>query len=180
MLSLLTHDPGPIAWLIVAFYFGAAALAFGARREAGDGRERRFWLCTALLLVLLGLNKQLDLQTFVTDAGRALARHEGWYAIRRPVQATFIVLLAAIAIACIFATWHWLRRSSAAVKAAVAGIVLLVAFVVIRAASFNHMDRWVTRTICGMRTGWWLELLALVVIGASAFAYGNTGRRRPL
>ena len=62
-------------------------------------------------------------------------------------------------------------------KTAAIGLVLLFAFIVMRAASFHHMDKWVTRNVAGMRSGWWLELLGITVTGLSAIAYarGNRG-----
>lgn len=165
------HDPTLLAWCITVAYFGAAGLAFVAARSSGDRRDRIFWWACAALLVLLGFNKQLDLQGYVTTAGRSLAKQEGWFAERRVVQAIFIVSLCVIAAAVLGALGIWLRRSPAAVKAAALGIVLLFTFVLWRAASFHHMDVWVTREIAGMRSGWWLELAGIMVIGLSALAF---------
>ena len=176
MTRIIVHDPSAIAWFIVVAYFGASILALRAAGLSRNLRERHFWTGAAALLVLLGLNKQLDLQTFVTRFGRTLARSEGWYSDRRLVQALFILLLGAVAIGCIAALSVWLRRSASAVKIALLGCVLLAGFVVMRAASFHHMDAWVTRNVAGMRSGWWLELAGILVIGISAATFGNTGR----
>jgi hypothetical protein len=173
------HDPTLLAWCITVAYFGAGALTIGAARSTNDQRDRIFWWACAGLLVLLGFNKQLDLQGYVTTAGRSLAKQQGWFAERRLVQAAFIVILCAIAAAVLAALGIWLRRSSAAVKVAALGIVLLVAFIVWRAASFHHMDVWVTHEIAGMRSGWWLELAGILVLGLSAFVYLRRNRGAP-
>jgi hypothetical protein len=166
--QLLFHDQTAVAWFIVAAYLAAAASAFVAAGNSPVARERRFWLSTAALLLLLGLNKQLDLQSFLTDAGRSLARHEGWYGQRRLVQEAFILLLAAGAACSVVLLAHLLRRSATSVRLAAFGIVLLFGFVVMRAASFHHMDYWVTRTVAGVRSGWWLELAGIGIVAASA------------
>ena len=58
-----------------------------------------------------------------------------------------------------------------AVKSAAVGIVLLFTFVVMRAGSFHHLDNWVTINVAGMRSGWWLELAGIAMIGLSALVF---------
>lgn len=171
LYSVFAHDLSVLAWFITAAYFAAAFLAFRSARTSGDARDRLFWIGCAALLVLLGLNKQLDLQGYVTTAGRSLARQEGWFEYRRLVQAAFIATLCIGAAAALAILAAWLRRSVAAIKVAALGIVLLLTFILWRAASFHHMDVWVTRNIAGMRSGWWLELAGIAVITLSAIAY---------
>ena len=55
------------------------------------------------------------------------------------------------------------------------GLAILLAFIFVRAASFHHIDYWVTVPIAGLRSGWWLELLGIAVISWAAATY----RRRP-
>ena len=170
LCSVFAHDLSMLAWFITVAYVAAAFLALRAARGQ-DGRDRMFWIGCAALLLLLGVNKQLDLQGYLTSAGRSLARQEGWFEYRRFVQAAFIVALCVAAAAALAILAAWLRRSAAAVKVAALGIVLLFTFVLWRAASFHHMDIWVTRDIAGMRSGWWLELAGIAVIILSAIAY---------
>lgn len=173
---MFAHDTSTLAWLITAAYFGAAVLAFAARRRAKDHRDRTFWTGCSALLALLGLNKQLDLQGYITSAGRFLARQEGWFSERRLVQETFIVILCIAALASLAFLALWLRRSSAVVRIAGLGLVLLFTFILWRAASFHHMDIWVTHEIAGMRSGWWLELSGILVVGLSAAIFCRRNR----
>jgi hypothetical protein len=168
------HDPGPLAWFIVAGYLIAAFLVFRAA-AATSGRERAFWFATGIAMVLLGINKQLDLQNDLTDIARAAAHSEGWYGWRRDVQGLFLLLMALGTAAIAALLWRWLRDSSHGAKVAALGLVILLAFIFVRAASFHHIDYWVTIPIAGMRSGWWLELLGIAVISWAAATY----RRRP-
>jgi hypothetical protein len=173
---MLANDPTVLAWFITAAYFGGSVLSLLAARAGVGERDRVFWLGCAALLLILGFNKQLDLQGFVTTAGRSLAREGGWFEQRRLVQAGFIVLLCTAAAALTAALAVWLRRSAGSIKIAALGIVLLVAFVAMRAASFHHMDIWVTRSVAGMRSGWWLELAGIAAIGIPAMVYRSRPR----
>src|SRR3954468_15751872 len=71
-------DPTLLGWTTVVAYF-AAALACGRTAAAKGGRPTPFWSLLSLLLVFLGFNKQLDLQSVLTEIGRRLAREQGWY-----------------------------------------------------------------------------------------------------
>ena len=114
------HDQGPLAWFVVAGYLIAAFLAFRAG-SATAGRERGFWLATGIVMVLLGINKQLDLQSDLTDFARAAAHSEGWYGWRRDVQGLFLLLMALGAAAIAMVLWRWLRDSSHSAKLAAIG-----------------------------------------------------------
>ena len=175
--ALLFHDRGPVAWFIVASYFLGAVAAFWASKSA-KRRDRLFWLGAAVMLVLLGLNKELDLQTLLTMEAKLIAHHEGWYDERRAVQGLFLLGLTVLGLLATVGLVRWLRKSPVQVKAAAVGIVLLFTFIVMRAGSFHHLDRWVTINIAGMRSGWWLELAGIFVIAFSALAYRMRRKQR--
>lgn len=65
-------------------YF-AAVLTTWRAAQFTEGREQKLWLLIALMFIFLGINKQLDLQSALTEAGRILAIKQGWYAARRIV-----------------------------------------------------------------------------------------------
>jgi len=174
----LIHDQGSLAWLIVGGYLAGALLAFLAGSVAA-GRERGLWLGTGIALILLGINKQLDLQTDLTQLAKVVAHVEGWYDWRRDVQGVFLLLIALGAIGFGLFLWRWLRGASPSAKIAAMGLVILLAFIFVRAASFHHIDYWVTIPVAGMRSGWWLELLGIAVIGAAAAAYRHRSARLP-
>ena len=96
-------DPSWQGWATVLVYLATAALAFLASRAAFPQptarQERVFWVLVLLLLTGLAVNKQLDLQSALTAAGRCLARAQGWYGQRRLVQMGFLLGLALLATA---------------------------------------------------------------------------------
>lgn len=172
-------DPSFAGWLTVVAYVVATVVCWRARRIALEERARspehssvRFWSVLAVGLGLLGVNKQLDLQTALTECGRILAREQGWYDHRRWVQMAFIVLvLLIVAFAC-----RWLLRAAAAdlsrLWLAVVGAAVLGAFVAVRASSFHHVDACIWFDLLfGLRVNVVLELGGICCIGAAALRF---------
>ena len=85
-------------WLTVALYLIAAVLCYfaaGFSRDRGAGKAETFlWQVLVVGLVLLGINKQLDVQSALAEIGRYFAHQQGWYEVRRPIQ--FVFILAAL------------------------------------------------------------------------------------
>ena len=81
-VGALINDPTGLAWFVVASYLAGAAVAFLAGRST-DGRDARFWYAAAILLALLGVNKELDSQSLMTESARAVSR-EPVHSARRP------------------------------------------------------------------------------------------------
>ena len=138
-------DPTWQGWATVGVYLAAALLAYRAGRAAFPAatrtRERTFWGLTLFLLLALAINKQLDLQSAVTAAGRCLALAQGWYGQRRLLQLGFLIALALLA-AIFLAVLLWLLRGSWSRSALpVIGMVFVCTFVLMRAVGFHHFDR---------------------------------------
>jgi hypothetical protein len=176
-------DPTVVGWITVAVYGITALLALRCARRSGDPLEFRFWSVLTIALLMLGVNKQLDLQSLVTQIGRDLAFAHGWYHDRRVVQFAFIGLLLALGVS-VGAVLLWTaRRLPPSTQIATLGIVLLVVFVVIRGASFHHVDELLGSKVQGVRYNWLLELTPLAVIAVSALrrravAKPGAGRRK--
>ncbi len=167
-------DPTIFGWLTVLAYLVAAVFSFQRARdefaaippETGD--LRFFWIAIAGLLFLLAINKQMDFQSLLTAAGRCQAQAQGWYGARRGVQAGFIFGLM-IAGAGVFGLALWaLRRHIRQQRLVLAGLFILMVFVLMRASSFHHMDRFINTRIVGVRMNWLFELGALGMIIAGA------------
>ena len=108
-------DPTVLGRITVAAYFAAMAACARVWRldrrasRAGAPASPTLWLVLAVLLGLLGVNKQLDLQSLLTEIGRTLARRQDWYARRREVQAAFIAGIGVASLAAL-AALSWLAR----------------------------------------------------------------------
>ena len=162
-------DPTPAGWLATVAYFAAAWGCFAAarrikpeyRRAPSLRREWRIWRALTGGLAALGINKQLDLQSALTEIARMLARSGGWYQQRRGVQIAFVAAVGIAALAAGVAALVATRRTSASVRVAVVGFCGLLGFVVARAASFHHVDRAIAEEWLGLRVGSLVELSAL-------------------
>ncbi len=162
-------DPTFIGWLTVVAYALAAGLCI---RDALREREVRprflFWSLLGIMLVLLGINKQLDLQTWLTLTGRHVARAHGWYERRRVFQFWFIIAIALSAFAGYAMVWRLAHEHGDDLWIPLLGLFLVVCFVVIRAASFHHIDEFLHTSIFGFRLNWLLELGGIGIIIAGA------------
>ena len=173
-------DPTVAGWVTVAAYVAAAVACWCARNTArkecargADHTSSRFWAAASIGLAALGVNKQLDLQTAITELGRLLARAQGWYEHRRWVQLAFIAaVLVVVAAAC-----RWLfrvaREDLSRLWLAMFGSAALCAFVAIRATSFHHVDvcLWFN-LFCGLRMNVLLELGGICCVGVAALRFG--------
>jgi len=178
-------DPTFMGWLTVVAYFTAVILCWmagrsdqGAHPQSGYSNHSRLWFGLAVLLTLLGINKQLDLQTWFTLSLKSLARAQGWYDERRVYQVLFIVAMiitgmVGLAILCVL-----LRKSLRHTFMALLGAAFLTCFVVIRAASFHHVDEMIGLSIGGFKLNWAIELGGISCIGLCAWR--NWKRKRPV
>lgn len=157
-----------MGWVTVFAYFGVAVLCFRCARKVRAYSERRteglFWGGLAALLVLLGINKQLDFQTLLTLTARKIAIAQGWYENRRPVQLLFVFLVGLAAFGGFVFMWRLVREQSGELWLSLLGLVLLLAFVIVRAASFHHVDALISFRVAGIRMNWVLELGAIGMI----------------
>jgi hypothetical protein len=151
----------------------ALALAFlGARARlhelSPEQRQRALWLGLAVILLLLGINKQLDLQSALTETGRIASRAYGWYAVRQPVQVAFIVAVALFGLVTFRAVLLLAGGDRRGLRAALIGTLFLICFVTIRAVSFHHIDRLLGSELAGFRMNWLIELGGILFIAAGA------------
>lgn len=170
-------DPSAFGWTTVVAYFGAAWLCWRARQVATSGQAvaRRssalLWSVLAASLVALGVNKQLDLQSAVTELARSVARDLGWYEERQLLQFGFIAIVVLLAVGMCLWLAFLAREELRRVIPALIGWVALCAFVAIRAASFHHVDRLLGTRLIGARMNVILELGGITVIAIGALKY---------
>ena len=164
-------DPTFIGWFTVVAYVIAALLCWvaAARARAFDGRARAFWMFFTLFMIALGINKQLDLQTAFTVVLKHFAKSTGWYDDRRIFQAMFIFIIGFFGLAFGFLAWVWTSRTLPQHRMTVLGGIFLVCFIVIRAASFHHIDEILGRQIAFFRVNHALELSGIGCVALGAF-----------
>lgn len=171
-------DPTVYGWLTVAAYawaafFCALCARWAGRLCPGVGRRRfaAFWAVLALGLAFMAINKQLDLQGLLGVWARDLAHEQGWYEHRRVYQKRFIIGIAAGGSVLVLAILVMMRGLLRRTWPAVLGLGLTLGFVLIRAASFHHVDK-----LLGVRVGgaggvafnWLFEWAGILLIAAGA------------
>jgi hypothetical protein len=174
-------DPTAVGWATVVFYLIAALLSVQAARQtpASANGARRWWYGLALMLLALGLNKQLDLQSLLTAVGRDVAVAQGWYEQRKRVQLVFVAIVALGgigAIGLIAATLA--RRAGWPLRAAVLAAGVLVVFIIVRAASFHHVDAMLHLPATAGGLNIFLEVGPLLVIMLAAWQASRSRERR--
>jgi hypothetical protein len=162
-------DPTFVGWLTVVLYFAASISCWrsGQKVELNDSdgvNERRAWRFVAVLFLALGINKQLDLQTALTEAGRVVAHMQGWYDHRQSVQIVFIAIVALTCMTLAIMLLIWMRRAPFPTLLAVLGTTLVLGYVLIRAASFHHIDRFIGQSILGLRWNWVIEISGISLV----------------
>jgi hypothetical protein len=115
-------------------------------------------------MILLGINKQLDLQSLFTEIGRQIARAQGWMDHRRMVQFWFIVAFGTSAIAAFLSLVRIRRDLFKRFTLAFTGLFFLLCFIVIRAAGFHHFDEMLGFKLFGAKMNWLLELTGIYSI----------------
>lgn len=174
-------DPTLVGWATVLAYFFASALGARAARVASFRRDRgdaRFWWFTAAALLLLAINKELDLQSAFTAIGKHVAMTQGWYGERRQVQLAFIVAVSLAGLVAAVVMLRAARRSDGSVRLAMAGLAFIGAFVVIRATSFHHIDHWLGTGPLALRWNWILELGGIGIVAVAALSYARRRQQR--
>ena len=167
-------DNHPMGWVTVGVYLLAALASARAARGMGrvgtEGRERRFWWIAFAVLLFLGVNKQLDLQSLMTMLARCHASLAGWYDDRRELQRAFIYAVAAGGLMMIGLLALLLRGILGRVWPALLGLGFVCGFVLIRAASFHQMDGLLGTVALGLRVNWLLELPGPLLVLAVALS----------
>ena len=162
-------DPTIGGWMTVALYLVAAGSCWISAQKLrveyiSSSNERRVWRAISAFLLILGINKQLDLQTALTSAGRVLARNQGWYEQREFVQVVFVVLVAMTCLVAAITLLLWARNAPLSTRIALLGVTMVLGFVFIRAASFHHVDRFIGQRILGLRWNWILEISGIGLV----------------
>ena len=179
------NDPDPVGWLVFASYLLVASLCWLCARKAGRSLDRDssgdsfLWWGLAAVMLLLGINKQLDLQTPFIALGRTLAITEGWYPQRRIVQWVFVGCLGSVGFALLAGIAWYMRHEWSRYALPLCGLALLIIFVLYEAAPLDLLDALGLRIPIPHKRQT-MELLGISCVCASAIVtlwrgHGNRG-----
>jgi len=180
-------DPGLMGWCITAAYGIVCALcawaAFGTLHARGSGSARElplFWAVVALLVLALGINKQLDLQMWLFITGKHLATAQRWYEYRRTVEAFFAMAGAAVSVSFLFLLGWYAKGAMRRHALALTGMALIVCFILLRAGSLLRIGMVLHWQVGLARMNWAVELAGLACVGVSALlAISRAGKKHP-
>lgn len=165
-------DPTILGWSAVLAYLVAAYLCLVCARECKKlNLPNTFWKVMTAFLLLLALNKQLDLQTLITQIGREFAFEHGLYQYRRKLQLAFVMLLLVTAVTLIAYLRLKMKKVWVEYRMVCVGLITLMAFIFIRIASFHHIDTLLKFHLFSVKLHQWLELAGLLVIILGAFGW---------
>lgn len=170
-------------WVTVVAYLLAAAACVRASNYAWikrRTRDRMFWQIASVLLVFLGANELLDLQALLTAVGREYAKTNGWYGQHRRVQYVFVLALGVAAVVAGIVMLWLTRRTDASVRLALIGLVFIGLFVLLRAASFHHLDELLGGGAPEFTWRSVLEMLGILIMAVGATAYTRKRRSKTL
>ncbi|HNS55439.1 MAG TPA: hypothetical protein PKO34_00160 [Smithellaceae bacterium] len=166
-------DPSFMGWFTVFSYYLVASLCLlkMISRALLPGKKAwLFWAFMCLTMIVLGIIKQYNLLSAVTEMWRLIARHGGWMEQRWIFQVGAMILFFVISV--IFSTFLY-RRSlqffSVQEKIAAFGLVYLVLFVGLRAISLHQFGTVLGWEIWGVRINWIAELFGIYWICFAIF-----------
>jgi len=131
-------------------------------------RRAGLWVGVALLLVVLGINRLLDIETLLLDWWREDAMAQGSYENRRASQGGFIGVVALIGVASAVGLLRIARGQLRDLRLLLSGTIFLLAFVVIRAVSLHAIDAVMRIEVAGVSVAVAAELLGLGVVALAA------------
>jgi hypothetical protein len=80
------------------------------------------------------------------------------------VQVYFIIGVAIVCLMAALTLLFWARRSPFQTWFGIVGSTLVLGYVLIRAASFHHIDRFIDGRILGFKWNWVLEMGGIVIV----------------
>ncbi|MDM3870662.1 hypothetical protein QSV34_04785 [Porticoccus sp. W117] len=163
-------DPTLVGWLTVLAYIFAcsACVSVYCKSVSSPKRYRYFWLCSGILLLFLSVNKQLDLQSLLTDIGRQIVVINDWVDKKHLIQKSFIVVIASLGALGFLLIFMLYKSYFRFLSGALLGFTFLLVFILVRASSFHGMDVLISSSWYGIKVNWLLELSGIMAIFLNA------------
>jgi hypothetical protein len=132
-------------------------------------REYLAWWVVAIVFLVLGINRQFDLESVLTRLGRSLLYH-GWTEYKFAIQVGFIGVALGICTLMSLVLFVLFRGAHPAARLALLGAVLVVGFVAVRTSSLHDIDQFIDTRFLKLRWNWILETgCILLVLTASVW-----------
>ena len=159
-VALPGGDPTLAGWFVTMLEFLAAAAAWLVLRRlpSSDRSATVFWRSVLVLSLIIAVNKQLDVQHIVLPEVRELVSGRANQGLRETGLTVGVVALAALALAGLALLVRATRPRR--FRVVLAGVALMLLFVVLRAAEIGHVATPVTDRLEGAPT------LATEAVGA--------------
>jgi hypothetical protein len=176
-------DPTVVGWTTFALYLLASAGCLRCGLTNGDFKNhsavRQMWRVQAGVLLFLGLNKQLDLQTPLIQFGKRLALSLGWHEYRGVIEIAFFAGLVAV-IGLLVVKHSKAARSFARKHPLTAsGDVLVGAYILIRTIYMDHLGEMMGFDLDKVPGLWSVEILGLVLVISGAIFQPSLTRKSP-
>jgi hypothetical protein len=126
-------DPSLIGWICFAGYFLAMAIcaaAIGPVRLRAQESSASFWCSMAVLMALLGINKQLDLHSLFLEIGQDIVTGKG--ASGKTGSALLLLAFGSAGFGASLIALGYCRSRSKYVRTALGAYVFLIAVLIAR------------------------------------------------
>ncbi|MCX7726256.1 MAG: hypothetical protein N2053_05355 [Chitinispirillaceae bacterium] len=159
-------DPTLMGWVTVFSYYATALICILCslfRNSDDKDNNHKIWLFLGLFIGFLGLVKQYNLLSAITEIGRILARRGGWINYRRTVQVVFLLSLFPFMVIGVVKTTKKIikKRASITLKIALFFTLYLSFFVFLRAISFHPWEEILGFFLFGIKINWLGELIGI-------------------
>jgi len=171
-------DPSLSGWVITIAYscafflcLTAGLLGHSSERQRDSAGSIILWYIFSGIMLVFGVNKQLDLQTLLMRVGSRLSQVQGWYEFRRAVQLLFVVVLFAVFILFIVYMLRKLKGNWNYFTVTPLGTLIVLVWVMVRAALMQNIDFTVFHTHVHVhgRINHLIEFGGVVLTGLGAF-----------
>ncbi|MDJ0795260.1 MAG: hypothetical protein QNJ51_00235 [Calothrix sp. MO_167.B12] len=174
--QVLIGDPTPIGWLtFVAYLIACFLCVFWALRISRFSSLRQsgqlpwLWWSLAIILLLLGLNKQLDIQSWLRIASKELTIAQGWSNHRSTMYIGSAAVLFTTVLALLVFVGRALRNLWQKYWLVLLGLVFLNSYILFRAPPIFRATRLLLNwRLEELQNSWLLEIAGIACIGVSA------------
>jgi len=158
-----------LGWITVIGYLIAFILNLIVAIKVNQTPEKNtrwFWYLTCFILLFLGINKQLDVQTLLIETGKKTAWVLGFYEQRRIFQKGFMLGIGVTMFTVLILTGKTLKTDWQKSKLTLLGLLFLIGFVLLRGATFNRIFY---SGYLFPHYQWILEIIGIILIIVSSF-----------